>query len=169
MFLWWVNLNFSILSSTPKCERSNLRRYLYLWLPFSTSEVVAMATREKWMNWKVSNEADSEGCQHFMSVGGGICGIMSVVNFGKLLAIINSDINISSIIFSLLLPLLSHLHICYTVCNHLIVLDIIIPFIHLFTFTFQFRKFLLIYLQAYWFFHWPYLSSLLMSLELNTF
>ena len=63
MFLWWVNLNFSILSSTPKRERSNLRRYLYLWLPFSTSEVVAMAAREKWMNWKVSNEADSEGCQ----------------------------------------------------------------------------------------------------------
>ena len=36
-----------------------------------------------------------------MSVGGGIYGIMSVVNFGKPLAIINSDINISFIIFSL--------------------------------------------------------------------
>lgn len=48
----------------------------------------------------MSNEADSEGCQHFMSVGGGICGIMSVVNFGKLLAVINSDINISSILSS---------------------------------------------------------------------
>ena len=62
-----------------------------------------------------------------MSVGGGIYGIMSVVNFGKPLAIINSDINISFIIFSLLLPLLSQLHICYTVCNHLIVLDILVP------------------------------------------
>lgn len=63
-----------------------------------------------------------------MSIGGGICGIMSVVNFGKLLAIINSDINISSVIFSLLLPLLSQLHICCTVCNHLIVLDILVLF-----------------------------------------
>lgn len=97
-----------------------------------------------------------------MSFGGGLCGIMSGVNFGKPLAIINSDINISFIIFSLLLPLLSQLHICYTVCNHLIVLDILVPppfFFHLFTFAFQFRKFLLIHLQAYGFFHWPYLVS----------
>ena len=69
-----------------------------------------------------------------MSFGGGLCGIMSGVNFGKPLAIINSDINISFIIFSLLLPLLSQLHICYTVCNHLIVLDILVPPLFFFIF-----------------------------------
>lgn len=80
-----------------------------------------------------------------------IYSVMSVVNFGKFSAIIESDI--FSVTFSLLLLLLSQLHVWCTICNHISLeyyshfssLLICISFWEVFTDN-----------QAHWFFYWPY-------------